>query len=98
MITDEHIKSVSLFLPKWEELAHHLGVDPLEITAIKQTPGITVLLQNHAVLSKWKAAKYRDATYRKLIEVLESLREVESAAKVSELISILILHSNNFFK
>ena len=85
MITVDHINAVSLFLPRWEELARHLEVDPLAITAIKATSGIT--LQNHEVLSKWKAAKYRDATYKKLIEALKKLGEAESAARVSELVS-----------
>ena len=85
MITDEHINKVSLFLPRWEDIAIQLGIDKLEITAIKQTAiGITVI--NHRVLSKWRRENSGEATYKKLAEVLERLKEVEYAEKVRELI------------
>ena len=83
MITDEHINDVSLFLPKWEQVANQLGVDPLQINDIKQEPGIA---RNHGVLTAWKNAKYEMATYRRLVEVLDKLKEVKRAHKVCELI------------
>ena len=86
MITDEHINTVSLFLPKWEDVAHLLGVNPLEIADIKQTPGITVETKNHRVLSKWRRENSDGATYKKLAEVLERLKEVQYAEEVRELI------------
>ena len=82
MITDEHINKVYLFLPRWEEVAHHLGVDPLDIGDNKD-----IRVRKHEVLTTWKAAQYKAATYRKLIEVLESLKEVKSAAKVCDLMN-----------
>ena len=86
MISDEHINAVSLFLPKWEPVANQLGVDRLQIVGIKKEPGIDIVTQNHRVLTAWKSAKYRLATYRRLVEVLDKLKEVESAHKVCELI------------
>ena len=87
MITDEHINTVSLFLPKWEDVAHLLGVNPLEIADIKENPGITVETKNHRVLSKWKRENNTKATYKKLAAVLERLKEVQYAEIVRELIT-----------
>ena len=88
MITDELISKIYDFLPRWEELAHHLGVDPLVYADIKKIQrGISVSLQNSGFLTKWKAAKQGDATCRRLIEALEELGEAESAARVRELVS-----------
>ena len=86
MITDEHINAVSLFLPKWEQVANQLGVDRIQIDDIKQEPGIDIVVQNHRALAAWKNAKHALATYRRLVEVLEKLKEMESADKVCELI------------
>ena len=86
MISNEHITDVSLFLPKWEQVANQLGVDQLQIDDIKQEPGIDIVTRNHRVLTAWKNAKYRLATYRRLVEVLDKLKEVENADKVCELI------------
>ena len=86
MITDEHINAVSLFLPKWEQVANQLGVDRLQIVGIKQEPGIDNVTQNHRALAAWKNAEHTLATYRRLVEVLDKLKEVESAHKVCELI------------
>ena len=81
MITDEHIRTVCLFLPRWEDVANQLGVNPLEIT------GITFQTKNHGVLSKWRRENSNEATYKKLAEVLERLKEVQCAEKVRELIT-----------
>ena len=86
MISDEHINDVSLFLPKWEQVANRLNVDRLQIADIQQAPGIGPVTRNHRVLTAWKNAVYRQATYRKLVEALEKLKEVESAYKVCGLI------------
>ena len=86
MISDEHIKHVSLFLPTWEQVANQLGVDRLKIADIQQSPGIDLVTKNHRVLTAWKNAKYREVTYRKLVEALDKLKEVKSADKVCELI------------
>ena len=87
MISDEHIKHVSFFLPKWERVANLLNVDRLQITDIQQAPGIDLVTKNHRVLTAWKNAWYRKATYRKLVEALDKLMEVKSADKVCVLIS-----------
>ena len=86
MISDDHINDVSLFLPKWEQVANRLNVDRLQITDIQQAPGIGPVTRNHRVLTAWKNAVYRQATYRKLVEALDKLMEVKSADKVCELI------------
>ena len=86
MISDDHINDVSLFLPKWEQVANRLNVDRLQITDIQQAPGIDAVTRNHRVLTAWKNAVYRQATYRKLVEALDKLMEVKSADKVCELI------------
>ena len=86
MITDEHINAVSLFLPKWEQVANQLGVDQIQIDGITQEPGIDNVTQNHRALAAWKNAEHTLATYRRLVEVLEKLKEVGSAYQVCELI------------
>ena len=82
MIADEHISEVSLFLVKWEQVANQLGVDRLKITDIQQSPGIDIVTKNHRALEAWKNDKFRSATYRKLVEALDRLREVECADRV----------------
>ena len=67
-------------------MAHQLNVDRLEITEIQQTPGISAVARNHKVLQTWKSANFQSATYRKLVEALEKLREMECADKVCQLI------------
>ena len=86
MITDHHINEVSLFLVAWEDVANHLEIGRLAIQEIKQTPGSSAITRNREVLSKWKASMYRSATYRKLVEVMDKLGEVESADKVCQLL------------
>ena len=86
IITDEHINAVSLFLPKWEQVVNQLGVKRLQIDDITQAPGIDIVTRNHRALAAWKNAEHTSATYRRLVEVLEKLKEVESAHKVCELI------------
>ena len=80
MITDEHINAVSLFLVSWEQVANQLGVDPLKITDIQQAHDS--VSKNHKFLTAWRNAKYREATYRKLVEALDKLKEVKCADKV----------------
>ena len=87
MISNDHINLVSLFMPKWEQVANLLNVDRLTITDIQQAPGIDLVTKNHRVLRAWKNFTFRQATYRKLVEVLGKLMEVECANKVCELIS-----------
>ena len=58
MITDEHINAVSLFLPKWEQVANQLGVDQIQIDGITQEPGIDNVTQNHRALAAWKNAEH----------------------------------------
>ena len=82
MIADEHISDVSLFLVSWEQVANQLGVDRLRIADIQQSPGIDLGTKNHRVLTAWKNAKYREATYRKLVEALDKLKEVKCADEV----------------
>ena len=85
MISDDHINDVSLFLPKWEQVAHRLNVGQFHMY-MQQAPGIDAVTRNHRVLTAWKNAVYRQATYRKLVEALDKLMEVKSADKVCELI------------
>ena len=82
MITDEHINAVSLFLVRWESVANRLGVDRLQITDIQQLPGTDSVTKNHRVLTAWKNAEYKQATYRKLVEALDKLKEVRCAHEV----------------
>ena len=82
MITDEHINKVSLFLVRWEQVANHLGVKRPQTDEIKQSPGIDIETKNHRVLTAWRNAKYREATYRKLVEALDKLKEVKCADEV----------------
>ena len=76
MITDEHINAVSLFLPKWEQVANQLGVDRLQIDGITQAPGINIVVQNHRELLQ----------HGRMQNILEKLKEVGSAYQVCELI------------
>ena len=84
MISDEHINEVSLFLANWGQVANQLGVDQLKITDIQQSPATTCnsVTKNHRVLTAWKNAEYKQATYRKLVEALDKLKEVKCADKV----------------
>ena len=82
MITDEHISDVSLFLVRWEQVSNQLGVDRLQIDDIQQSPGIDLVTKNHRVLTAWRNAEYRQATYRKLVEALDKLKEAKCADKV----------------
>ena len=86
MISDEHINEVSLFLHEWEQVAILLNVDRLQIADIQQSPGIDLVTKNHRVLAAWKNAGYRQATYRKLVEALDKLKEVRNADEVCGLI------------
>ena len=82
MISDDHINEVSFFMPKWEQVANQLGMDRLKIDDIQQAPGIGTVTKNHRVLTAWKNAGYGQATYRKLVEALDKLKELKSADKV----------------
>ena len=86
MISDDHINDVSLFLPKWAKVANQLKVDRLLIADIQKAHGSDTVKRNHRVLTAWKNAVGRQATYRKLVEALDKLKEVKSAKKVCELI------------
>ena len=88
MVTDEHINKVSIFLKKWEDVANQLEVD---VTDIQQTPGITPETKKHRLLTAWKNANYRLATYRKLVGVLDKLGEVRCANNICDLIRNSIL-------
>ena len=86
MVTDQHIADVSLFLVRWEDVAHQLGVSRINLTAIRQEPGITAQTKNQRVLEKWKAANFRSATYKVLVETLDKLSEAQCADQVCGLI------------
>ena len=85
MISNDYINEVSLFLVKWEDVAHQLNVDRLEIDAIQQAPGLSAVARNRKVLVAWKTAMFKAATYRRLVEALDKLKEVECASQVCEL-------------
>ena len=85
MISNEHINEISLFLVRWEDVAHQLNVDRLKITEIQQAAS-ELSTRNHKVLETWKTAMFRAATYKRLVEVLDKLKEVECADNVCELI------------
>ena len=82
MITDEHINKVSRLIEHWEQVANQLRVDRLQIADIQQSPGINLGTKNHRVLTAWRNAEYREATYRKLVEALDKLKEVKCADEV----------------
>ena len=71
MISDVHIREISQFLVGWKDLAKQLGLDQLVIDDIQHSPRITVVTREHRVLTAWKNAYFRQATYRKLLEVLD---------------------------
>ena len=86
MITDQHIAAVSQFLVRWEDVGPELGLSRVDLQAIKSDPGTTVQTKNRQVLQKWKAAKFRSATYKVLVETLDKLSEAQCANQVCGLI------------
>ena len=85
-ISDVHIHEISLFLVRWEDVAHQLNVDRLEIDEIQQAPRLSAVARNREVLMAWKRAMPGSATYGRLVEVLSKLKEVECAERVCKLI------------
>ena len=82
MISDEDLNEISHSLPKWEQVAIQLGLDQHQIRDIQHSFGI----RGKLVLTAWKNRQGRQATYRKLVEVLDKLYEVECARQVCHLI------------
>ena len=79
VVSDEHIAQVALFLPRWEDVAGQLSIGRLETDHIRAEPGTSIQTKNLRVLQSWKASSFRQATYRKLYEILLMLGEAQSA-------------------
>ena len=78
--SDEHLKSISLFLD-WRSVAPHLGLSERDIEAI-EAENRRELERSLKVLQKWKRMFGYTATFRKLVEAILVVRNAEDAEKV----------------
>ena len=91
VVSDEHIAQVALFLPRWEDVAGQLCIGRLETDHIRAEPGTSIQTKNLRVLQSWKASSFREATYRKLYEILRMLGEAQSADEVLRVLQGVLL-------
>ena len=82
--SDEHLKSISLFLD-WRSVAPHLGLSERDIEAI-EVENRRELERSLKVLQKWKRMFGYTATFRKLVEAILVVRNAEDAEKVCRLL------------
>ena len=73
---------ISGFLTDWESVAVHLRLAEMRIKEIRE---VAIEQRTREMLTAWKSAYVRDATYRKLGEVLVKLTRTDFAFKVFKL-------------
>ncbi len=84
---DEHILEIYRDLPKWEQVASHLGLKDTDIEDIYHKAGREVELMRLHTLKKWKRRDPGKATYRVLLTALLKCGCVSSAEQLCELVN-----------
>ena len=83
--SEEHITSISLFLPNWQTIAPHLGLTETDEEDIEEE-GKKTQDKRYKTLWKWQAKNLFKATYRVLVDVFLKLRRADLAEKVCRLL------------
>ena len=94
-VTDEHILEISGFLTDWESVAVHLR---LAETRIKEIREVAIEQRTREMLTAWKSAYVRGATYMKLGEVLVKLARADFAIKVFKLGEVFPIHRHHLLQ
>jgi DNA replication protein DnaC len=84
-----HLKKLALSTTEWRSLAPFFGFDESEIEEIIHEHSHSIQQQNIEFYIRWRV-KARNATYRRLIEILHDVKRNDLVTKVVEL-----LHSHN---
>ena len=83
--SEEHITSISLFLPNWQTVAPHLGLTETDEEDVEEE-GKKTQDKRYKMLRRWKAKNLFKATYRVLVDVFLELRRADLAEKVCRLL------------
>ena len=81
--SDEHLKSISLFLD-WRRVAPHLGLDKIHTDEIESKK--TEFEKRLDMLQKWKMKYGYTATFKNLVQVLLKVGIADDAEKVCRLL------------
>ena len=82
--TDDHLKSISLFLD-WRRVAPHLGLSERDIQDVKFEKR-TESEKRLGVLQKWKTKYSYMATFKNLVEALLTVQNADDAERVCRLL------------
>ena len=88
IVTKEHITDIAMFITEWKFLGEKLGLSEAAIEEVEAVQGGGEGYKKIKMLQKWRECQYRNATYRKLIEVLLSMEKTEKASDVCRLLAL----------
>ena len=80
-----HLKKLALSTTEWRSLAPFFGFDESEIEEIIHEHSHSIQQQNIEFYIRWRV-KARNATYRRLIEILHDVKRNDLVTKVVELL------------
>lgn len=83
--SDEHITSMSLFLPSWQAVSPHLGLTETDEEEVNEE-GRKIQDKRYRILQTWKAKNLFKATYRVLVDVFLKIGRADLADKVCRLL------------
>ena len=83
--TDSNLARLAQDITDWEAIAPLLSITEAEEREIKEDNPRDYKMQKYALLRKWKVKNQQEATYRQLMRVFNTIKEMELVEKVKEI-------------